>query len=85
MGMPIKVPSLEEGQQCRFLVVLEYLSQEEKLAQKCASKDYFRRMSLIWSIPFSDYHRVIASTQFVMLAINYFMLTQHWPITWLTR
>ena len=28
-----------------------------------------------------DYHRVIASTQFAMPVMAYFMGTQHWPIT----
>ena len=31
--------------------------------------------------PLSDYHSVIASTQFAMPAMSYFMWTQHWPIT----
>ena len=76
-----KIPSLKEGQQYKFLGMLECLKQEEKLALKCATKEYLGRMSLIWSSPLSDYHRVIASTQFAMPAMSYFMLTQHWPIT----
>ena len=47
-----KIPSLEEGQQYKFLGVLECLKQEEKLALRCAAKEYLRRMSLIWSSPF---------------------------------
>ena len=65
-----KIPSLEEGQQFKFLGVLECLRQEENLALRCAVKEYSRRMSLVSSSPFSDYHRLIASTQFTMLAIN---------------
>ena len=57
-----KIPSLEEGQIFKFLGVLECLRQEENLALRCAAKEYSRRMSLISSNPFSDYHRVIAST-----------------------
>lgn len=41
-----KLPSLEEGQECKFLGVPEYLKQE-KLALKFATKEYLRRMSLI--------------------------------------
>ena len=76
-----KIPSLEEGQQYKFLGMLECLKQEEKLALKCAAKEYLCRMSLIWSSPLSDYHRVIASNQFAMPVMSYFMWTQHWPIT----
>ena len=65
-----KIPKLEEGQVLKFLGVLDYLRQEENLEQWCAAKEYSRRMSLISSSPFSDYHRVIASTQFAMLAIK---------------
>lgn len=59
-----KIPSLEGGQIFKFFGVLVCLSQEEYLALWCAAKEYSRR------IPFSDYHRVIASTQFAMLAIK---------------
>ena len=38
-------------------------------------------MSLIRSSPLSDYHRLIASNQFAMPAMSYFMWNQHWPIT----
>ena len=76
-----KIPSLEEGQQFKFSGVLEVLKEGEKLVLKCAAKEYLRRMSLIWSSHLSDYHRVIASTQFAMPVMSYFMWTQHWPIT----
>ena len=65
-----KIPSLEEGQIFKFFGVLECLRQEENLALWCAAKEYSCRMSLISSNPFSDYHRVIASNQFAMLAIK---------------
>ena len=65
-----KIPNLEEGQVFKFLGVLDCLRQEEDLALWCAAKEYSRRMSLISSSPFSHYHRVIASTQFAMLAIK---------------
>ena len=65
-----KIANLEEGQVFKFLGVLDCLRQEEKLLLWCAAKEYSRRMSLISSSPFSDHHRVIASTQFAMLAIK---------------
>lgn len=73
--------SLEEGPQYKFLGVLDCLKQEEKVALKCAAKEYLRRMSFIWSSTLSDHHSVIASTQFAMPAISYFMWSQHWPMT----
>ena len=72
----VKIPMLEDGQQYKFLGVLETLRQEEKIA-----REYLRRLSVIWSSPLSDYHHVIASNQFALPAMSYFMWTQHWPIT----
>ena len=70
-----EISSLEDGQQCNFLGV-----QEEKLALQSAAKEYLRRLSVIWSSPLSDYHRVVASNQFAMPAMSYYMWTQRWPI-----
>ena len=64
-----KIANLEEWQVFKFLGVLDCLRQEENLALWCAAKDY-SRISLISSSPFSDYHSVIVSTQFAMLAIK---------------
>ena len=61
--------------------MLESLTQEEKLALLSAAKEYLRRLSVIWSSPLSDYHRVVASNQFAMPAMSYYMWTQRWPIT----
>ena len=61
--------------------MLETLRQEEKIVLRCAAREYLRRLSVIWSSPLSDYHRVIASNQFALPAMSYFMWTQHWPIT----
>ena len=61
--------------------MLESLKQEEKLALQSAAKEYPRRLSVIWSSPLSDYHRVVASNQFAMPAMSYYMWTQYWPLT----
>ena len=61
--------------------MLESLKQEEKLGLQSAAKEYLRRLSVIWSSPLSDYHRVIVSNQFSMPAMSCYMWTQHWPIT----
>ena len=73
--------TLEDGQQYKFLGVLETLRQEEKIVLRCATREYLRRLSVIWSSPLSDYHRVIASNQFSLPSMSYSMWTQHWPIT----
>ena len=73
----VKIPMLEDGQQYKFLGVLESLRQEERIVLQCAAREYLRRLSVIWSSPLSDYHRVIASNQFALPAMSYFMWTQH--------
>ena len=77
----VKIPTLEDGEQYKLLGVLESLRQEERIVLRCAAKEYLRRLSVIWSSPPSDYHRVIASNQFALPAMSYFIWTQHWPIT----
>ena len=61
-----RFPSLKEGRQYKFLGVLETLVQEEKMALELAAKEYPRRLSVIWSSPFSDYNRVVASNHFAL-------------------
>ena len=61
--------------------MLESLWQEERIVLRCAAREYLHRLSVIWSSPLSNYHRVIASNQFALPAMSYFMWTQHWPIT----
>ncbi|PFX15560.1 hypothetical protein AWC38_SpisGene20212 [Stylophora pistillata] len=76
-----KIWSLEDEQQYKFLGVLESLKQEEKLALYSAAKEYLQTLSVIWSSPLADYHSVVASNQFAMPAMSYFLWTQYWPIT----
>ncbi|XP_067038840.1 uncharacterized protein [Acropora muricata] len=76
-----RVPTLEEGRQYKFLGVLESLVQEEKMVLELATKEYLRRLSVIWSSPLSDYNRVVASNQFALPVLVYLMWTQHWPVT----
>ena len=77
----IIIPTLEDGQQYKFLGVLESRRQEERIVLRCPACEYLHRLSVIWSSPLSDYHRVIASNQFALPGMPYFMWTQHWPIT----
>ena len=71
------MPTLEEGRQYKFLVVLESLVQEEKMVLELAAKEYLRRLSVIWSSPLSDYNRVVASNQLALPVLGYLMWTQH--------
>ena len=66
----VKISTLEDGQQYKFLGVLETLRQEEKIVLRCAAREYLRRLSVIWSSPLSDYHRVTASNQFALPAMS---------------
>ena len=48
-------------------------------SSKC-SEGVLARLSIIWSSPLSDYHRVAASNQYALLVLTYFMWTQTWPL-----
>ena len=47
----VKIPTLEDGQQYKFLGVLESLRQEERIVLRSAAREYLRRLSVIWSSP----------------------------------
>ena len=51
------------------------------MAFKVASEEYLKRLSVIWSSPLSDYHRVVASNQYALPVLSYLMWTQHLPVT----
>ncbi|XP_067023905.1 uncharacterized protein [Acropora muricata] len=76
----VKIPTLEDVQQYKFLGVVKSLRLEERTVLRCAAREYLRRLSVIWLSPLSDYHRVIASNQFALPAMSYFLWTLHWPI-----
>ena len=42
----ISVSDLEEGNQHKFLGVLETVRQEERMSLECATKEFLRRMSI---------------------------------------
>ena len=54
----------EEGNQYKFLDVLESVREEERISLECAAKEFLHRMSIIGSTPLSDRNRVTASNQF---------------------
>ena len=44
-----------------------------------ASKEYLRRLAIIWSSPLSDHSRVVAANQYALPVLSYLMWTQTWP------
>ena len=74
------VSSLEEGCSYTFLGVLKNVKLEDRIVLQNAAKVYLRRLSIIWSIPLTDYHRVAASKQYALPVLTYFMWTQTWPL-----
>ena len=79
------VKSLKEDSQGKFLGVLENIRQEDNLALENAARVYLQRMSVIWSSALSDHYKVVASNQFALPVLAYFMSTQVWPIAELQR
>ena len=65
----VKIPTLEDGKQYKFFGVLQSLRQEERIALRCVAREYLRRLSVIWSSPLSEYHRMIESNQFALPAM----------------
>ena len=76
---------LEEGNQHKFLGVLETVRQKQRMSLECAAKEFLRRMSFIWSSLLSDHNRVTASNQFALPVLGYLMWTQQWPVTELKK
>ena len=81
----ICVSDLEEGNQHKFLGVLETVRQEERMSLERATKEFLRRMSIIWSSSLSDHNRVTVSNQFALPVLGYLMWTQQWPVTELEK
>ena len=79
------IKSLTEDSQYKFLGVLERIKQEDSLVLQSAARVYLQRLSIIWSSPLSDHHKVVATKQFALHVLVYFMWTQVWPITELQR
>ena len=79
------IESLKEGSQYKFLGVLESVNHEDNRVLQNAEKVYMDRLSVIWSSPLSDYNKVLATNQFALPALTYFMWTQVWTIADLQR
>ena len=71
---------LEEGGSYKFMRVLEKGKQEDRIVPQNAAKVYLHRLSVIWSSPLPDYHRVAASNQYALPVLTYFIWTQTRPL-----
>ena len=65
------VASLKEGEQYKFLRVLESLKQDDTMALKIAAKRYIQRVSVIWSSPLSDWNKVKSTKEFALSTLMY--------------
>ena len=65
------ISSLEEGCSYTFLGVLETMKQEDRIVPQNAAKVYLQRLSIIWSISLTDYHKVVASKQYALPVLTY--------------
>ena len=74
------IARLKDGEQYKFLGVQENLKQEDKLVLNCAAEVHLKRVSVIWSSPFSDHNRITATNQFARPVLAYLMRAQKWPI-----
>ena len=81
----ICVSDREEGNQCKFLGVLESVRQEERMSLECSAKKFLHRMFIIGSAPLSEYNRETQSNQFALPVLGYLMWTQQWSVTELKK
>ena len=74
------ITNLKDGEIYRFLGILENTQQEDSKVLETTSKTYQQRLSVIWSSPLSDFHKVTATNQYALPALSYPMWTQTWQI-----
>ena len=65
--------------------MLENVKKQDGLVLEQAEKEYLKRLSVVWSSPLSDYYKVLATNQFALPVMSYFMWTQVWPLADLQR
>ena len=74
------IQNLKKGETYKFLGVLENSKQEDRSVLWGASKVCLQRLSIIWSSPLSDFHKVLASNQYALPVVTYPMWTLTWPL-----
>ena len=83
-GLPLhsgnEIPVLGEGDYYKFPSKYKNATQLEKEVQRDASKEYIRRLSVIWSSLLSFTRKVKATNSFATSVLLYHMWTADWPI-----
>ena len=75
------IASLKEGENYKFLGVIENSTQKDTLVLWDALKVFLQRLAVVWSSsPLSDYHKMVASNQYAVAELTHPMWTQSWPI-----
>ena len=74
------ITKLKDGETYIFLGILENTQQEDSKVLETTSKTYQQRLSVIWSSPLSDFHKVTATNQYALPALSYPTWTQAWQI-----
>ena len=81
----VVIQSLKQQSHYKSLGVLENIKRMDLLAFESASKEYLKRLSVIWSSPLSDVNKVTALNQYAFPLLSYLMPTQRWPMSELQR
>ena len=55
-----RIDNLKDGDNYKFLGILENTKQEDNMVLEAASNTYQQRLSVIWSSPLSDFHKLTA-------------------------
>lgn len=64
----------------KFLGVLKFSKKEDKLVLENTPKEYFGRLVIIWSSPLSDHSKVVATNQYALPVLSYWMGMWTWPL-----
>ena len=75
-----QIPVLGEVDYYKFLGKYDNATHLEKKVRRDASKEYIRRLSVIWSSPLSFTRKVKATNSFATSVLLYHIWTAHGPI-----
>ena len=74
------IDNLKDGDNYKFLGILENTKQEDNMVLEATLKTYQQRLSVIWSSPLSDFHKVTTTNQYALPVLVYPVWTQTWNI-----
>ena len=64
----------------KFLGILENTKEEDNMVLEATLKTYQQRLSVVWSNPLSDFHKVTATSQYTLPVLAYPIWTQTWNV-----